>query len=105
MESLLVVHITIHAPPSVRGGPLENNAPPIRPKGWRIIFQCATPKNLIGGAFPKCATPKSLGVAHFVDARPIRLLGGGAFWRCTTHKSLVVAHFNNAPPLTCYMRH
>ena len=105
MESLLVAHIEGHAPPSVRGGAMENNAPRIRPYGWRIIFQCATPKsepawmilyvahlvicttpkNLIGGAFPICATPKSLGVAHSVNAPPIRSLG--------------VAHCGNAPPI------
>ena len=104
MKSLLVAHIEGHVPPSVRGGALENNAPPIRSYGWRIIFQratpksgpawmilyvahlaiCATPKNLIGGAYTECATPKSLGVAHSVNAPPIRFLG--------------VAHVPNAPP-------
>src|ERR1041385_8610908 len=103
MESLLVAHIEGHAPPSVRGGALENNAPPIRPYGWRIISQCAhpksgpartilivahfvicaNPKELIGGTFTECATPKSLGVAHFVNAPPIRSLG--------------VVHFTNVP--------
>src|ERR1041385_8895391 len=105
MESLLVAHIEGHAPQSVRGGTLENNSPPIRPYGWRIIFQCATPKsgpawmilymahlaicatpkNLIGGAFTECAIPKSLGVARSGNAPPIKSLG--------------VAHCCNAPPI------
>ena len=54
---------------------------------------------LIGGAFSKCATNKSLlvahcathkllGVAHFQNVPPIRVLGVAHFAKCATNKSV-----------------